>query len=387
MKILYLSERDPRDTHFGGAQRTHFIWEALQQIGDVYCIYFSFYDTDKQVAPNIWQLRKWYELDCLRNFGYRICRKILKNMEILPLWPVAPRTMYPLSHYFPDVKFDLVVCRYCFDVGEMHFWNFPKVFVDFDDHPLEMFDTLKSKSLPRWKRLISRFIIKKQVDFLAKRISGGWISNPEQVNSIKTSIPIVPLRNIAMMPSKDYCTHYIRKPFLVTIGAMGYSPNYEGVDIFLRDIWPHVHSRFPQIEFYIIGKGTPKKLSTEWDKIEGVKQLGFVDNLEKVYQECLASVVPVYSGGGTCIKTLESLAFSRVCISSTFGARGLHEYSSLHDIGLYIYCNVDDFIYILSEKILDEQKRCLSEARANQYILENHTKAKFVSTIITTLMK
>lgn len=30
MNILYLSENDPRNTDFGGAQRTHFIWEALK---------------------------------------------------------------------------------------------------------------------------------------------------------------------------------------------------------------------------------------------------------------------------------------------------------------------------------------------------------------------
>jgi len=56
---------------------------------------------------------------------------------------------------------------------------------------------------------------------------------------------------------------------LFHIGAMDWQPNQEAIDWFLKDVWPVVHQKFPEITFSFAGKSMPnryKKLS-----IDGVK--------------------------------------------------------------------------------------------------------------------
>ena len=384
MNILYLSERDPRDNNFGGAQRTNFIWKALQKLGNVYCVYYTFYEEDTEIAPNIWRLKKNIDLDNKQYFWYRVWRKLLKNLNVLPLWPTAPRSKKSPEELF-GVKFDIVVARYCFDLSEMHLWNYPKVYVDFDDHPMEMFNTIKKNEVNYLLRSLSRFIIKQQLNFLERKITFGWISNPEQVKMFSNKNIILPLKNIALEPSNQYNPRSIRTPKLITVGVMSYFPNYSGVEKFLNEIWPTFHNTHPDIEYHIIGKDVPKQYKSKWEKLEGVILRGFVENLEKEYEDSLCSIVPVDSGGGTCIKTLESLSFSRICLATPFGARGLEQTISKQDIGIYIYNDYNKFMNLFHDKVLDVEKRYVHECNGKDFIVRNHSQDAFISTVINTI--
>lgn len=387
MNILYLSENDPRNTTFGGAQRTHFIWETLKTKGNVYSVFFDQQFKTEEIAPRIWQVRKLLKVSPVRYFLYRLERKILKPFNVLPLWSIPTLLEIDVNNLFPNVKFDMVVCRYCFDLMEMHLWNFPKVFVDFDDHPLEMYDTLKCLDVPRFLRPLGRLIVKQQIKFLQKKIDGGWVSNPKQSKLIKckNGVGLDVLKNISKEPSLTYRTDSPRDSMLMIVGAMSYFPNYSGTDFFLKEIWCKVHEKYPNLELAIIGKGTPDKYIERWKQMPNVKLLGFVDNIEPFYQACLATIVPIYSGGGTCIKTLESLAYSRVCICSPFGARGLEKCKNNKMNGLLIYETSDDFIKILEKYIFDEKNRVIAEKEAKCFINDNYSKESFKQTVLSTI--
>ena len=104
----------------------------------------------------------------------------------------------------------------------------------------------------------------------------------------------------------------------------------------------------------------------------GVKVLGYVEDLVPIYENCLASVVPVDSGGGTCIKTLESLAYGRICLSTQFGARGFNKGDiAKNNLGLFIYEMADEFLRYLHQMINDEVARENFE-RANVAYFESH---------------
>lgn len=386
MNILYLSERDPRDTHFGGAQRTNYIWRALQQCGEVYSIFFDQQYETEEIAPRIWHGKKLLRLNAWQYFIYRAERKILKPFNVLPLWPEPTRLEKSIEDIFPDVKFDMVVCRYCFDLAEMHLWNFPKVYVDFDDHPVEMYETLGCKDVHPWLRPIGRWILTQQVRYIEKIITGGWISNPSQVSLFRTNSNITPLRNISKYPSKNYIENAPRKPLIVSVGVMSYYPNYQGVDRFLTEIWPAVHDKYPEIEFAIIGKGATDDYEAKWSIIPNVKVMGFVEDLEAMYQDCLCSVVSIYSGGGTCIKTLESLAHSRVCLATAFGARGLENECNNEDCGIFKYTTTDEFLALLEVQVLNSEYRIRNEENARFYIERNCSFHAFSNSLCNDLL-
>ena len=54
-----------------------------------------------------------------------------------------------------------------------------------------------------------------------------------------------------------------------------------------------------------------------------VNVLGFVDNLDKVYDECDVMIAPIFNGSGQKVKVME--AFSRGCpvISTDFAVKGI----------------------------------------------------------------
>lgn len=385
MNILYLSERDPRDTHFGGAQRTNLIWRSLQQCGEVYSICFDQQYKTEEIAPHIWHGKKLLRVNAIQYFLYRAERKILEPFNVLPLWPLPTRLEKGIDEIFQGVHFDVVVCRYCQDLAEMHLWNYPKILVDFDDHPLEMYDTLKSLEVKPWLRPIGRMILKMQMKYIEKRITGGWISNPNQVSFFSEDRKIVPLRNIPLSPSEEYTSKASRNSIIVSVGAMSYYPNYMGVDRFLNVIWPTIHKKYPELVYAVVGKGIPEAYMDKWQTIPNVKLLGFVEDLERIYQECLCSVVSIYAGGGTCIKTLESLSFSRVCLTTHFGARGLEQEIKDGGSGIFEYTSAESFLVQLESQVLNEDQRAANEKNARQYIEEHCSKESFSRVVIETV--
>lgn len=385
MNILFLCNADPRSVGFGGAQRTRFLWNSLKQCGDVYCLYFDHKSETEEITPKVWRVRKILKRQGWKSFFYRLERKILRPYHVLPLWPIPTLLDKQIKDIFPDITFDVVVCRYCFDLMEMHLWHFPKVFVDFDDHPSEMYETLGCLNVKPILRPIGRWLIKKQMAYILRKIDGGWISNPNQVMVIDTRFNIKELRNIPQYPSGKYNSLSVRNHQLLIVGAMNYYPNYSGVDKFLNDVWKKVYEKYPTLELLIVGKGLPSKYSEEWKDIPNVKMLGFVDDLGAVYEKCLAAIVPIYSGGGTCIKTIEALAHSRVCISSPFGARGMEHCLISKVKALQVFDSYEDFVRILGSEVLNVEKRLLAEKEGYEYVRKNYSEQKFSQTIIETL--
>lgn len=372
-------------TGFGGAQRTNFLWNALRQCGDVHCLYFDNKSETVEIAPKVWRVKKILKRHGWKSFFYRLERKILRPYHVLPLWPIPTLLDKQLKEIYPDVTFDIVVCRYCFDLMEMHLWHFPKVYVDFDDHPSEMYETLGSLDVKPKLRPIGRWLIKMQVAYILRKISGGWISNPNQVKAIEPKFNIRELRNIPQYPSEKYNPLAVRNQQLLIVGAMNYYPNYSGVDKFLTEVWKKVYEKYPTLELLIVGKGLPTEYLEAWKNIPNVKQLGFVEDLESVYEKSLAAIVPIYSGGGTCIKTLETLAHSRVCISSPFGARGLEHCIDSKVKALQVYESYVDFIHILDNLVQNPDIRLVAEKEGYEYIHKNYSEQKFSQAIIETL--
>ncbi len=385
MNILYLSEPDPRMTHFGGAQRTNYIWRALQELGDVYTMTFDQRFKTEEVAPRLWYVKKLQKVNPVRDFFYKIQTKVFKTFRVLYCFPLATKIEKTADEIFPNVKFDVVVCRYLDVLGEMHLWEHPRLIVDIDDDPLQMYDTVKSQEVHLWLRPLGRWILLTQVHFLQSKIKSAWVSNSKIIGLAKSNATIVHLKNIARCPSAHYLTNSARKNYLLVIGALDYKPNFMGIDTFLSDIWPSVHTAFPDLRLAIVGKNAPTEYAERWKLCSNVDMWGFVEDIEKVYEQCLCSVVSVNEGGGTCIKTLEALSFSRVCLATPFGARGVEPSTLNHQTGLFVYSDASQFVDLLQHQVLDTEQREKNEKSANQYVLQNNSYEAFAKTVAETI--
>jgi len=282
-----------------------------------------------------------------------------------------------VAEAFPGVAFDLVVARDLYESAVVRPWRYGPLWIDIDDHPLQVYETCRAcldGALTRWfGRKLVRFV----ANYIIRRCAGCWVANPDQISGFAEPEKIHVLENVASRPPSGYNPESPRAGCLVMVGYMAYEPNFLGVDRFLADVWPLAKARHPDLEFWIAGKGLPAEYAEKWSRIEGVRYLGFVKDLASLYAKCLATVVPIDRGGGTCIKTMESLAYSRACLSTAFGARGVPERDLADGAnGLLVYDSAGKFVELLS-LIVDEASRKTLERSAKSYADRNFSEERF----------
>jgi glycosyltransferase involved in cell wall biosynthesis len=126
---------------------------------------------------------------------------------------------------------------------------------------------------------------------------------------------------------------------LFHLGSMDWTPNIEGLNWFLNDIWPKLHKAFPSIHFYLAGRDMPEEFYTK--KMPNVHIVGEVEDAKNFIESNSIMIVPLLSGGGIRVKIIEGMALSKAVISTSVGAEGLH-YSDKENI--WIADKSKDFI-------------------------------------------
>lgn len=103
-------------------------------------------------------------------------------------------------------------------------------------------------------------------------------------------------------------------------GAFGHRPNIEGLDWFLNEIWPQVRARVPTARFVVAGRNPPPELVARAG--DGVEFSGFVPDIFDFYASNTATVVPLVSGGGVKIKTVEAMLAGSAIVATQIGIEG-----------------------------------------------------------------
>lgn len=109
---------------------------------------------------------------------------------------------------------------------------------------------------------------------------------------------------------------------LVYVGSVSWRPNREGIEWFLREIWPQVSKQRPDISLVLAGQGTDS-LKAAFGYLKRVKMLGELKKLDSIYLSASACIVPIFSGSGIRVKAVEASRFGRACLSTALGVEGL----------------------------------------------------------------
>lgn len=163
----------------------------------------------------------------------------------------------------------------------------------------------------------------KEADFLLP------ISDADEViiqqHNVKTPIVVAPFGIKA--PKEDVALP--REPFKAYhIGAMDWLPNREGIEWFLREVWPLVHQWAPEMEFHFAGRAMPEALRHNLP--EGAFCAGEVGDAQAFIADKHILVVPIQSGSGIRVKTLEAMAAGKLVISTDVGMQGIAAQSEMH---------------------------------------------------------
>ena len=139
---------------------------------------------------------------------------------------------------------------------------------------------------------------------------------------------------------------------LFHLGAMDWGPNLEGVLWFLKNIWPLVHERFPQLKFYLAGRNMSDEISRL--NLANVEVVGEVENAVSFMHSKAIMIVPLLSAGGVRVKIIEGLAMGRAVISTSLGAEGLN---CEHGTQLLLADRKEDWLEAIEKLLHDEETR------------------------------
>ncbi len=112
-----------------------------------------------------------------------------------------------------------------------------------------------------------------------------------------------------------------RRRDVLFMGRMDYHANIDAALYFVRNVWPRVRQRRPELRLVIVGAQPPKQILGL--RAQDIVVTGTVEDVRPFYHSALVSVVPLRVGGGTRLKVLEAMAAGTPVISTSLGAEGL----------------------------------------------------------------
>ena len=164
----------------------------------------------------------------------------------------------------------------------------------------------------------------------------------------------------------------IKKDALFHIGAMDWQPNIDGVEWFLKSVWPKIIKEHSSAKLYLAGRNMPNQFTEHSTKNLIVE--GEVADSVKFMNSGSIMIVPLSSGGGMRVKIVEGMALGKTIVSTSIGAEGI-DYTKNKNI--LIADTATDFVNAInkcladssfSESIGHDARKLIEEKYDNQVI-------------------
>ncbi len=121
-------------------------------------------------------------------------------------------------------------------------------------------------------------------------------------------------------------------PALVFLGNYRHPPNVEAATLFAERVMPGIWSRFPQVEFQIVGSHPTPRLR-DLGRAARISVTGFVEDLRPYLWQASAVVAPIFTGAGMRVKLLEAMAAGAPLIGTGLAMHGIGAVDGQHYFG------------------------------------------------------
>lgn len=158
------------------------------------------------------------------------------------------------------------------------------------------------------------------------------------------------------------------------IGSMNWLPNQEGIRWFLKECWPLVHQKFPEVRLVLAGREMPNwMLRTD---MSGVVIRGEVPDAAQFMCENGIMIVPLFSGSGVRVKIIEAMALGKTVITTSIGAEGI---MCQHQKNILLADTPTDFVNAIISCYAEPAMAEQIGVNAREYIREYHLLEKVSS--------
>ena len=298
MRALLVTAFSPFATDFGARQRTHLMLRALEEIGQVEVLLLQAGGNTAVKPPAD---------------GRLVAEATFRS---LPLG---------IRKYSPDGRlnrllvsrvdlgaYDVICGRYLEPVSKLDLPERVPSIVDLDDvgyayAPDGFASRIAAAGKTAVRSRLERAAVRRfsRYWFVCERDRGRF---PNLAGGVLPNVPVGPV---------PVCDVESSGSTLLFVGALWYGPNRAGIERFLAACWPQIRKAEPRARLLLAG-AAPQADRDRWGRLDGVRAPGFVQDLDGAYAEAAFTIAPIYSGGGSNIKVLESLAKGRACVTTTY---------------------------------------------------------------------
>jgi glycosyltransferase involved in cell wall biosynthesis len=177
-------------------------------------------------------------------------------------------------------------------------------------------------------------------------------------------------------PSPQATTH--ESQTLLFFGAIDYYPNTDAMHFFLREVFPQLVARHPQLRLCIVGRRPPESLVAQASA--NVQVTGVVDDVRPWLERADVVIVPLRIGGGTRLKILEAMAMGKAVVSTTLGAEGL---AVVSERDLLVADDAAAFVTQIGRLLDDPTLGRRLGASARQLVASNYSWRRAVESLST----
>lgn len=277
--------------------------------------------------------------------------------------------------------YDLIVGRYAWGLCQIRIPPSVRTLVDLDDYRFRFsshYGWSVASVAERSRKWLGHLMVRRTL----KHFSGAFVASMRDFAEISKSsqLPACFLPNVApvtlALPSPQPVSEQI-----LFVGSLWYGPNAQGIEWMLSKVWPRVRKKFPKASLLLVGAASLQARS-KWERVDGVKAPGFVDDLATAYARSMMVVVPIQSGGGSNIKVLEALQYEKPCVVSSFVASAFapHLHPGVH---FRVADTASQFVEEISEVLNRANLEVEVERirRGHEVVMEHFLPGSFVATV------
>ena len=119
----------------------------------------------------------------------------------------------------------------------------------------------------------------------------------------------------------DTHTTFTDRKDILFIGSFEHPPNVDAMHFFIDEVFPLLNAQRPEIRLLIAGGGVPKELEQKGN--DQIRILGFVPEIEPLFEQVKMSIAPLRYGAGVKGKINSSMSYGVPVIASTIAAEGM----------------------------------------------------------------
>ena len=157
---------------------------------------------------------------------------------------------------------------------------------------------------------------------LARSSDLVWCNSSEDKSAVAEEVPTVPIEVIPTI----HRLHPRGKTFderrdILFLGNLIHPPNSDAVRYLLEEIFPLVQESIEDVKLYIVGDNVTPEIAAYGS--ERVRVLGYVPDIDPLFQSCRVFVAPLRFGAGVKGKIGEALAYGLPVVTTSIGAESM----------------------------------------------------------------